>query len=466
MPQSQLKCDDEFPWDYLLNFIEAGVIVPIVGPDLLTIEVEGRKVLLYPFLAEKLAEKLEQKRVGPTPSPFRAGRTGEPSLNAVAYRYLAARRPIGEVHSDLCTILKEHALPVPPALCKLAAIDDFQLFVSTTFDPFLKRAIDETRRLSSANEARVVAFDPTVGPEARDPAGSFDLLRPCVFHLFGMVQPLQRYAVTEEDLVEFIVALQDDRRPNVLFNALRKKSLLILGSGFSEWLARLFLRIAISDRLLTAAGRHDFVADLSFRADEKLVVFLEYYSRETRLFHGDVLEFVDELHVQWSDRRRRKGPVPTSISEQVVSPGVVFISHAAENSEAARKLKAALQDSQISVWLDEDALGPGQRIEWAINHAIASSSLFVALVGKDAIGRENNRFLFYEWNTAEERAKWFGEGSVYILPISLDDTDHDAPGLPERWQRLRWETLSDPSNPPRQLVDAIKEHSRRNQLRR
>ena len=46
-------------WDQLIQLIEEGKVVPVVGQDLLTIpESNGRK-LLYPFLAEKLAVYLK-----------------------------------------------------------------------------------------------------------------------------------------------------------------------------------------------------------------------------------------------------------------------------------------------------------------------------------------------------------------------------------------------------------------------
>ena len=49
--------DTEFIEDLLLN-IEEGRVVPIVGPELLVVEHEGRELLLYRFLAERLAERL------------------------------------------------------------------------------------------------------------------------------------------------------------------------------------------------------------------------------------------------------------------------------------------------------------------------------------------------------------------------------------------------------------------------
>src|SRR6476619_5450771 len=44
---------EEF-WDDLLAFMEEGRVVPVVGPELLTIAVNGRETSLYRALAEQL----------------------------------------------------------------------------------------------------------------------------------------------------------------------------------------------------------------------------------------------------------------------------------------------------------------------------------------------------------------------------------------------------------------------------
>src|SRR5438045_9418876 len=51
--------DDSKQWTKLLQAIAKGVVIPIVGRDLLRIQVNGREQLLYDYLAEQLASQLE-----------------------------------------------------------------------------------------------------------------------------------------------------------------------------------------------------------------------------------------------------------------------------------------------------------------------------------------------------------------------------------------------------------------------
>ena len=49
---------DDDAWDDLLNYIEEKRVIPIVGPELLRVETDAGPRLLYDWLAEKLAVKL------------------------------------------------------------------------------------------------------------------------------------------------------------------------------------------------------------------------------------------------------------------------------------------------------------------------------------------------------------------------------------------------------------------------
>ena len=51
--------DDLKQWSKLLQAIAKGVVIPIVGSDLLRIEVDGREQLLYEYLAAQLEVECE-----------------------------------------------------------------------------------------------------------------------------------------------------------------------------------------------------------------------------------------------------------------------------------------------------------------------------------------------------------------------------------------------------------------------
>ncbi len=73
---------DDDAWDDLLSFIEERRVIPIVGPELLRVETDRGPRLLYDWLAEKLAAKLNVD-VTLLPQPY--------TLNDVVCWFLSSR---------------------------------------------------------------------------------------------------------------------------------------------------------------------------------------------------------------------------------------------------------------------------------------------------------------------------------------------------------------------------------------
>lgn len=73
---------DDDAWDDLLSFIEERRVIPIVGPELLQVSTDHGPRLLYDWLAEKLAGRLNVD-ISSLPQPY--------TLNDVVCWFLAAR---------------------------------------------------------------------------------------------------------------------------------------------------------------------------------------------------------------------------------------------------------------------------------------------------------------------------------------------------------------------------------------
>jgi hypothetical protein len=146
---------DDDAWDDLLNYIEERRVIPIVGPELLRVETDAGPRLLYDWLAEKLAGKLNVD-LRQLPQPC--------TLNDVVCWYLAARGRREEAYTRLRSILRETNFAVPPALRQLAQITDFDLLITTTFDPLLEQALNAERFGGAATTERSSPIRPTVSP--------------------------------------------------------------------------------------------------------------------------------------------------------------------------------------------------------------------------------------------------------------------------------------------------------------
>ena len=122
--------------DDILELVEDGKVVPIIGEELLRVRVNEEEIPLYSYIAEKLAERLD--------IPAEA-LSIEPSLNAVVCNFLQARGVPEEIYPKIRPILNQAGFAPPEPLLQLASIDRFKLFVVLTFDSLLAAAIDQVR---------------------------------------------------------------------------------------------------------------------------------------------------------------------------------------------------------------------------------------------------------------------------------------------------------------------------------
>ncbi|HYN20591.1 MAG TPA: toll/interleukin-1 receptor domain-containing protein [Thermoanaerobaculia bacterium] len=443
-------------WDQLLQFIEEGRVVPIVGPDLLVADVGGQPVQLYSYLAERLAEYLEV----PKDDLPAVG-----ALNEVACRFLSQNGQIEDIYSGIKRVFPDReSFPLPASLRQLAEIRPFKLFVTTSLDPFLQQALDEVR-FGGQPRTRVFTYAPAAVQDLEEAID--DMERPAVFHLFGRLSAVPEYVVTEEDTLELVHALQsENRRPHRLFDELDRRQLLLLGGGFSDWLARFFLRTSRHERLWLVRGRTDIVADARMRDDPALVAFLKHFSSRTRICSQGAVEFVAELHRHWTERhppQEAAAEKPTVPSRDPngspgMVPGSVFLSYASEDRAVVEALKVELESAGVDVWFDRDALEGGDDYERKIRRNIESCSLFVPILTRHTL-TTRRRFFRLEWDWADRIAVQAPPHLRFIVPLTLGDVAPNDPSLPDRFHRLHWERLA-PEGPNPNIVEMLKRYFR------
>ena len=419
---------DDDAWDDLLSFIEEKRVIPIIGPELLEVDTAEGPRLLYEWVAERLADKL-----GVDASALRKPL----ALNDVLCLYLAARGRREEAYTRIRAILRDADFAPPPALRQLAAITDFDLYVTTTFDPLLERALNDVR-FGGAQSTEVVAYSPN--RVADIPAERERLQRPVVYHLLGRLSASPTYVVSDEDTLEFICALQSEHlTPEKLFHELEHNHLLFIGSSFTNWLARLFLRMAKRRRLSDPRDVGEVLADSHSVADARLMGFLQQVSVRTRVYSG-AQKFVDELHRRWSTRR---GPgeviAMTSAPRRFLPPerempdNAVFVSYARDDLPAVQRLKAGLDAAGIPAWFDMERLEGGDDYDRKIQRNIARCSYFLPVVSATTQRRLEGYFR-REWSYAIDRTRNMADEAVFILPICIDDTDASPRERPRQVQ--------------------------------
>ena len=394
---------------------------------LLTIELpdpHGQPVTqqLYTAIAIELARLL---KVDVAPSAL----DGANPLGAVTSRFILCGGQPTQIYRALPIVVKSiegrRTPAMPDALRKLAAIEPFKVFLTTTFDPLLAECIGQVRHAS----VRLLAYAPRAASELAGfqlGSGRNDALarlkelpEPVVVHILGKLSNTPNYVVTEEDAFEFVYSLQETP-PDGLFDLLSQVKLLIVGCRFPHWLVRFFLRTARRKRLLqTAVERTDFLVDPTAAADAALVQFFRDFKTQTEVFttYGP-LEFVDELSRRWRARvEADDGNDPTA---DALTPNAIFISYASEDAAAARAVFDQIRTAGLPVWLDRGRLGAGDDWLRKIKRNIKVAGGFVPLLSRASLNSQSREFR-KEWARAFELKEGLPANDFFIYPLVLDE---------------------------------------------
>lgn len=439
-------------WDNLLDYIQDRTVIPVIGPELVTVRDGDRDVPLYGWVAQRLAVDLELP-AAELPAGF--------DLNDVVSAHLRRRgeREREELYAQIHRMLRKTALPPSDPLRALAGIPGFDLFVSLTFDSLLADAISAAR---GGERVEQLAYSPKT---VRDlPWPKAELQHPVVFHLLGKASASPDYAICDEDILEFVHGLQDkQRQPKTLFDELRGNHLLILGCSFGDWLARFFLRTARSLELSQKRRRWDVLVGDHIAHDANLALFLKSFSSDTRVVPLNAAQFVTELAKRWQAAH----PAEAESSEPVVREagkagrslptGAIFISYAREDLNAASRLADGLRSAGLEVWFDQDALQMGEDWARSIRRGIERCSLFLPVISRQAVKEENWRRGFWrEWMEADDLARGMAPGEAFIVPVVIDDTNIDPISLPGSFKRAQVKSVPDGTLTPG-IADRLRE---------
>lgn len=405
--------DEDF-WEDLLTLIEEGKVIPVIGAGVVTRGDDQQP--FYPWLARRLAERLN------IPND---ALPAEVDLNSVATCHLLNHGDSNTLYTRLARILRDECPAPGQALRDLASVSAFNLFLTTTFDPLLQQALD-LERYGGSNQTAVYSFSP--GAETKDlPARRRDLPSSNVFHLLGRISSMPEYVVWEEDMLEFMFAL-NKHMPNLerLGRDLKEHGLLILGLNFSDWLVRFFLRVTKQERLSALRVRREYLADgPDARIPESMVLFFGAVSRDIHVMRQDPRAFCAELARRWKERHPESAAKATMAlppPEPEMRRGAIFISYAREDEAAVATLVQGLQERGCVVWYDRDRLQAGQQWHNTLEDEVKTRcGLFLSVISRTT---ESTRESYYhlERNWAAARAERLSSGEEFYLSIIIDDT--------------------------------------------
>ena len=402
---------DDF-WEDLLDFIEQGKVIPVIGEHAVTFG--ERNEPLYPWLAAELANRL-----GVNGPRLTAGST----LNDVAREHLLAGGERNAIYTRLSRILRERC-PVPgETLRDLAGIAAFNLYLTTTFDPLLERALNAVR-FGGVESTRTQVFFP--GAVSKDlPARRAELAGVTVYHVLGKVSVAAgEFVAWEEDLLDFLCELPRHLSTDVmkhLGSDLKSHALLLLGLNFSDWLTRLFLRVSRQDplsRVTLASWLADGPTDY---AAQSMVMFFGGVNRSIKVIECDPAAFASELARRWKERH--PAPVgPTGFDATTGPRGLVFISYAREDEVAARSLADGLKAQGCDIYFDRERLGAGINFHFQLEDQVRKyCGLFLSVISPATESAVGDNYFRRERYWASQRAEGYSdaERGEFYLPVLI-----------------------------------------------
>lgn len=446
--------DSEDFWEDLLAAIEDGKVIPVLGAQAALME-DGTP--LYSWMARKLAEALGTEKSLRLPD--------SPTLEQVAAAWLLAGGQSGILYRRLYRLLRDEP-PAPNALLKdLASVGGFNLYITTTFDRMMERAINETR-FGGSERTSVHSFWPEAA-EKDLPARKSKLPGVSLYHLMGRVAASPEFAVWEEDALEFVCALHQQMPvlPH-LARDLKEHALLVLGMNFSDWLLRFFLRVTKQGRLSENRSVSEVLATSPLDARPAVptdpgIFYFGGLTKNIQIVQGDVSTFIAELVRRWR-KLHPQAEVPKAHEQAAPMPdGAIFLSYAREDEAAVLPLKTRLEAQGCRVWYDRERLLPGYKWSDLLKDEVSERcSLFVSMISRTTEGT-SEAYYHRERAWAAERASGFAPGEVFYVPVIIDDSSFDFKREP-RVAKEHQGTLCPAGLPPEEFC----KHLRSIQLRR
>jgi len=247
---------------------------------------------------------------------------------------------------------------------------------------------------------------------------------PLLYHLFGDAGEPASLVLSENDLLDFLVAIVAERPPlpNSLVRALKRvgQSFLFVGFGIKHWYLRVLLKVLVRSLELHRTGSAIATEPLRGLTEIDREQTILFYQRGTRveLEDADTGEFLGELN----RRLEAEGAVPDQDAPSGPRPRV-FISYASEDGDLAALVFDMLQKSNFEPWLDREALRGGDRWNDRIQDELDLTD-FTLVLYTPALCRKTDSYVNFE--VAQARRRAMSVRGSFLIPLrtaEIVDTD-------------------------------------------
>jgi len=417
--QNSLKKSDsfcslsEYDFEIMVQHICEGNVIPIIGEELLQLEPEPIKDIIEKWLStlknDVNIDEFDELR------PF--------SIQKISRQILKLKRDIepDRLARSLYYTFEHYDFDIPESIKLLSNIKSFNFYITTTIDPLLEKSIINNRlSTDSSNNITINKLN-----KLTDIDFEIDNLNtPKVYYLFGKNNANHDYVVTEEDRLEFMnQIIQSNNRLDNLLKELSNRHILIIGSLYSNWLSRFFIRFLKKSRLSNNTNRYKtWIVGKNISKDEKFCEFCYSSMCYNHLIveTNDLFKFVKNLYTKYNSLFSLKKEIKDTNLEDKIKKNIpfIFFSYCSADYNVAKMICDQLKKNRIQVWFDKHNLKPGHNFNNIIENKINKCSLFIALVTHNTEKLANDSTYFHiEWNIAKQKKESYRDERPFIIPI-------------------------------------------------
>lgn len=248
-----------------------------------------------------------------------------------------------------------------------------------------------------------------------------DSHRPVVYNLYGTPSEQDSLVLTENDLIEFLVAVIKSTPP--LPDAIRGKcgdketSFLFVGFGFHQWYMRILLHI------LQAQGHNN----PSFALEESQ--FFDHDNRQTAIFFSNA-HLINFKTLSWNEFAKKlrttyesltPDQTDTPVAPLQVDAPIVFLCHAGEDADAVKKLGQLLHAAGINTWRDKQNLRAGDQWEQQLERVIKRQVDYVLVYQTPSMINRAEGVFFEEIKIAKKRHSQLRDGLNFLIPVTVEN---------------------------------------------
>lgn len=407
--------DDEKKWETLLNEIDKGNIIPVIGPDMLVEpKVNPSNGKVEDFHQQLISYIASQANLKCSP------RTFSQLVYDNDFRHVVQGHP-EEIYSLIYQILNNidyiEDIDNSPSqlLIDLLSTKKFPFVITTSFCPIVENVMKDIW-----GDVKVLNFNNNPQDSLPERGGDItsidDIKKPTVYYMFGKYcsSTDRRFVVTDSDMMTFCSSwIKGYGIPKRLVESLKKKYLLILGNNYSDWLFR-FVWYGL--RTSTNVMKSDVV--VRENAEESLKQFM---GQLETFYQENPTEVIKRIK---NDIEKRSQDSPLSMVGYTYD---VFISYSRKDEDVALNLYNSLVGEGLKVWFDNESIPKGKDWEKEIELGIRQSRLFVPILSKNV---EQESFVPHEyrseWNIASNLSTKMGE-RTFIVPLAQKTFDFYNP---------------------------------------